>query len=157
MRSLRWDMPIWDGLLAGISYDGHGEYVTNNDTRAGAVPTPFVPLGIRNMENHAVALNLSGFLADGFWFAGYAGWVVDRYASNGLLAGLDLHYMPAPGVDLALGVRQSAVSYTQGERGSQLTAGPEPDPGHGRAAPAELDAERALSPHFKAAWPHRLT
>jgi hypothetical protein len=26
-------------------------------------------------------------------------------------------------VDLALGVRQSAVSYTQGERGNQLTAG----------------------------------
>ena len=48
------------------------------------MPTPFVPLGIRDMENHAVALNLSGFLGDGFWFAGYAGWVVDRYASNGL-------------------------------------------------------------------------
>jgi len=30
---------------------------------------------------------------------------------------------PAPGVDLALGVRQSAVSYTQGESGNQLTAG----------------------------------
>jgi hypothetical protein len=121
--SLRWDMPVWNGLLAGISYDGHGEYVTNNDIRTGAVPTPFVPLGIRDMENHAVAFNLSGFLADGFWFAGYAGWVVDRYASNGLLAGLDLHYMPQPGMDLALGIRQSAVSYTQGERGNQLSAG----------------------------------
>ena len=121
--SLRWDMPVWAGLLAGISYDGHGEYVTNNDLRAGVIPTPFVPLGIRDMENHAVAFNLSGFLGDGFWFAGYAGWVVDRYASNGLLAGLDLHYMPQPGLDLALGIRQSAVSYTQGERGSQLSAG----------------------------------
>jgi hypothetical protein len=121
--SLRWDMPVWDGLLAGISYDGHGEYVTNNDLRTGAVSTPFVPLGIRDMENHAVALNLSGFLGDGFWFAGYAGWVVDRYASNGLLAGIDLHYMPQPGVDLALGIRQSAVSYTQGERGNELSAG----------------------------------
>jgi hypothetical protein len=49
--------------------------------------------------------------------------VVDRYASDGLLAGLDLHYMPAPGVDIALGVRQSAVSYTQGETGRQTTAG----------------------------------
>ena len=121
--NLRWDVPVWAGLLAGISYDGHGEYVTNNDLRTGAVPTPFVPLGIRDMENHAVAFNLSGFLADGFWFAGYAGWVVDRYASNGLLAGIDLHYMPEPGMDLALGIRQSAVSYTQGERGSQLSAG----------------------------------
>ena len=120
---LRWNMPIWSGLLAGVSYDGHGEYVTDNDLRAGSAPTPFVPLGIRSMENHAVAVNLSGFLADGFWFAGYAGWVVDRFAANGLLAGLDLHYVPQPGVDLALGVRQSAVSYTQGERGNQLTAG----------------------------------
>jgi len=121
--SLRWDMPVWNGLLAGISYDGHGEYVTNNDLSTGTVPTPFVPLGIRDMENHAVALNLSGFLGEGFWFAGYAGWVVDRYASNGLLAGIDLHYMPEPGMDLALGIRQSAVSYIQGERGSQLSAG----------------------------------
>jgi hypothetical protein len=121
--NLRWNTPIWGGLLAGISYDGHGEYVTSNDTRTGTAPTPFVPLGIRNMENHAVALNLSSTLGDGFWFAAYAGWVKDRYAADGLLAGLDLHYTPAAGVDLALGVRQSAVSYTQGETGNQLTAG----------------------------------
>ncbi len=31
--------------------------------------------------------------------------------------------MPAPGVDIALGVRQSAVSYIQGESGRQTTAG----------------------------------
>ena len=121
--SLRWDTNIWAGILAGISYDGHGEYVIENDLRTGAVPTPFVPLGIRNMENHAVALNLSGLLADGFWFNGYAGWVIDRFAANGLLAGLDLHYTPSPGVDLALGLRQSTVSYTQGERGNVLSAG----------------------------------
>ena len=114
---------VWASPDRGISYDGHGEYVTNNDLSTGAAPTPFVPLGIRDMENHAVALNLSGFLGDGFWFAGYAGWVGDRYASNGLLAGIDLHYMPQPGMDLALGIRQSTVSYIQGERGSQLSAG----------------------------------
>jgi hypothetical protein len=49
--------------------------------------------------------------------------VTDRYSSDGLMAGLDLHYMPAPGVDIALGVRQSAVSYIQGESGRQTTAG----------------------------------
>ena len=49
--------------------------------------------------------------------------MVDRFAADGLLAGMDLHYTPADGFDLALGVRQSAVSYTQGERGNQLTAG----------------------------------
>ena len=107
--NVRWNTPIWGGLLAGISFDGHGEYLTTNDTRAGQAPTPFVPLAIRNMENHAVTLNLSSDLGNGFWFAAYAGYVVDRFASDGL--------------DLALGVRQSAVSYTQGERGNQLTAG----------------------------------
>ncbi len=121
--NLRWNTPIWGGLLAGISYDGHGEYLTTNDTRTGQAPTPFVPLGIRNMENHAVTLNLSSDLGNGFWFAAYAGYVVDRFASDGLLAGMDLHYTPTDGLDLALGVRQSAVSYTQGERGNQLTAG----------------------------------
>lgn len=120
---LRWNADTWGGLLAGISYDGHGEYVTDNKTFTGSAPTPFVPLGIRNMENHAVTLNLSSTLGDGFWFAAYAGWVKDRYGSDGLLAGADLHYTPTPGVDLALGVRQSAVSYTQGESGNQLTAG----------------------------------
>jgi hypothetical protein len=121
--NLRWNTPIWGGLLAGISYDGHGEYLTDNDSRTGAAPTPFVPLGIRNIENHAVTLNLSSDLGNGFWFAAYAGYVVDRFAADGLLAGMDLHYTPADGFDLALGVRQSAVSYTQGERGNQLTAG----------------------------------
>jgi len=121
--NLRWNTPIWGGLLAGISYDGHGEYLTDNDSRTGQAPTPFVPLGIRNMENHAVTLNLSSDLGNGFWFAAYAGYVVDRFAADGLLAGMDLHYTPADGFDLALGVRQSAVSYTQGERGNQLTAG----------------------------------
>jgi hypothetical protein len=120
---LRWQANVWDGLLAGIAYDGHGDYRTANASFAGAAPTPFVPLGIRAMENHAVTLNLSSTFGNGLWFSGYAGWVTDRYASDGLLAGLDLHYMPAPGVDIALGVRQSAVSYTQGETGRQTTAG----------------------------------
>jgi hypothetical protein len=121
--NLRWQTDIWAGLLAGISYDGHGEYRLSNDTRAGAAPTPFVPLGIRDMENHAVTATLSSAFGGDFWFSAYAGYVVDRYAADGLLAGLDLHYMPAPGVDIALGVRQSAVSYTQGETGRQTTAG----------------------------------
>ena len=121
--NLRWDADVWNGLLAGISYDGHGEYTIGTDPRTGAAPTPYVPLGIRNMENHAVTASLTSRFFDNFWFSTYAGYVIDRYAADGLLAGLDLHYTPAPGVDLALGVRQSAVSYTQGERGRQTTAG----------------------------------
>ncbi|MDB5740551.1 MAG: hypothetical protein JWP16_1591 [Alphaproteobacteria bacterium] len=121
--NLRWQTDIGAGVLAGISYDGHGEYRMSNDTRAGAAPTPFVPLGIRDMENHAITATLSSDFGGGFWFSAYAGYVVDRYAADGLLAGMDLHYMPAPGVDIALGVRQSAASYTQGETGNQTTAG----------------------------------
>jgi len=120
---LRWQTNVWDGLLAGIAYDGHGDYRSSEASFTGAAPTPYVPLGIRSIENHAVTLNLSSTFWNGVWFSGYAGWVTDRYSSNGLLAGLDLHYTPAPGVDLALGVRQSAVSYVQGETGRQTTAG----------------------------------
>jgi hypothetical protein len=120
--NLRWNTATWDGLLAGLSYDGHGEYRVSYDTRAGAGGN-FVPLGIRDIENHAITATLSSTFWNGLWFSAYAGWVADRYASNGLLAGLDLHYTPAPGVDLALGFRQSAVSYIQGESGRQTTAG----------------------------------
>jgi hypothetical protein len=121
--NLRWQTDVYDGLLMGLAYDGHGEYRTDFDTRAGAAPTPFVPLGIRNIENHAVTANLSSMFFGGLWFDAYAGYVMDRYASDGLLAGADLHYTPAPGVDLALGIRHSAVSYIQGESGRQTTAG----------------------------------
>ena len=123
--SLRWQADIWDGLLAGIAYDGHGEYRLSNDTRTAppGAGAPYVPLGIRNMENHAVTATLSSTVFDNVWFSAYAGYVADRYASDGLLAGLDFHFTPAAGVDIALGVRQSAVSYTQGETGRQTTAG----------------------------------
>lgn len=120
---LRWQTNVWDGLLAGLAYDGHGDYLSENTTFTGATPSPYVPLGIRSIENHAVTFNLSSTFWQGLWFSGYAGWVTDRYSSNGLLAGLDLHYTPTAGVDIALGFRQSAVSYTQGEKGRQTTAG----------------------------------
>lgn len=120
---LRWQANVWDSLLAGIAYDGNGDYRTNDSTFTGAAPSPFVPLGVRSIENHAVTLNLSSTFGDGLWFSGYAGWVRDRFASDGLLAGLDLHCTPEPGVEIALGFRQSAVSYTQGETGRQTTAG----------------------------------
>lgn len=121
--NLRWDTPIWGGLLAGVSYDGHGEYRIGYDSRTGAAPSPYVPLGIRNIETHAVAASLSSAPWEGLWFNAYAGYILDRYAANGLLAGVDLHYMPAPGVDFAVGVRHAAVTATQGERGRQTTAG----------------------------------
>jgi hypothetical protein len=122
--NLRWNMDVWNGLMAGISYDGHADYRIGFDTRIGAAPTPYVPLGIRNIENHAVTATLSSsMLGGGLWFTAYGGYINDRYSNDGLLAGLELHYMPAPGVDLALGVRHSNVSWVQGQTGKQTTAG----------------------------------
>jgi hypothetical protein len=121
--NLHWQGDVWSGLLAGLSYDGHGDYLTSGESVAGAAPAASMPLAIRSIENHAVTFNLSSTFWESLWFSAYAGWVADRYSSNGLLAGLDLHYAPAPGVDIALGLRQSAVSYTQGESGRQTTAG----------------------------------
>ncbi len=121
--NLRWNTDVWNGLMAGLSYDGHAEYRIGFDTRAGAAPTPYVPLGIRNIENHAFTATLSSIVFGGLWFSAYGGYITDRYSNDGLLAGLDLHYTPAPGVDLALGVRHSEVSWVQGQTGKQTTAG----------------------------------
>ena len=121
--NLRWNADVWNGLMAGLSYDGHAEYRIGFDTRAGAAPTPYVPLGIRNIENHAFTATLSSTVFGGLWFSAYGGYITDRYSNDGLLAGLDLHYTPAPGVDLALGVRHSEVSWVQGQTGKQTTAG----------------------------------
>lgn len=121
--NLRWNTDIWGGLLAGVSYDGHGEYRIGYDTRTGAAPSPYVPLGIRNIETHAVTLGLSSTPWQGLWFNAYGGYISDRYASDGLLAGLELHYMPAAGVDVALGIRHAAVTSTQGMTGRQTSAG----------------------------------
>jgi len=121
--NLRWNTDVWSGLMAGLSYDGHAEYRIGFDTRAGAAPTPYVPLGIRNIENHAFTATLSSTVFGGLWFSAYGGYITDRYSNDGLLAGLDLHYTPAPGVDLALGIRHSEVSWVQGQTGKQTTAG----------------------------------
>jgi len=121
--NLHWTTEMPWGLQAGLSYDGFAEYRLEYDSLTGTAPTPYVPLGIRNIENHAVTVSLSSLPWQGFWFSAYGGWVYDRYSSDGLLAGMDLHYTPVENVDLALGVRHSAVSYTQGETGRQTTAG----------------------------------
>ncbi len=72
---LCWQTNVWDGLLAGVAYDGHGECRVDGTALTGAAPSPFQALGIRSIENHAVTLNLSSTLGDAFWFSGYAGWV----------------------------------------------------------------------------------
>jgi hypothetical protein len=121
--SLRWSADLGP-LLAGIAYDGHGEYLVDNASFTGAAPTPYVPLSLRNMETHAVTGSLSSLLwGDTLWLDLYGGYINDRYASDGALYGGALRYRPAPGVDIALGARHSNVSLVQGETGAQTSAG----------------------------------
>ena len=119
---LRWSADLGD-LLAALAYDGKGEYLVDHRLFAtGGVV--FQPLGIRDRETHAVTASLSANTGlDGVWFDLFGGYAVDRYASDGAIYGASLRYTPEPGVDLALGVRHSAVSMIEGETGSDTSAG----------------------------------
>jgi hypothetical protein len=121
--NLRWAADLGP-LLAGISYDGHGEYLVDNEIFSGAAPTPYVPLSLRTMETHAVTASLSSLLwGDTLWLDLYGGYVDDRYAKGGGIYGGALRYRPAPGVDIALGARHSNVSLIEGETGAETSAG----------------------------------
>jgi hypothetical protein len=121
--SLRWSTDLGP-VLAGIAYDGHGDYLMDKTTFNGAAPTPYVPLSLRSMETHAVTGSLSSLLwGDTLWLDLYGGYVNDRYASDGGIYGAAIRYRPAPGVDLALGARHSNVSLQQGETGAETSAG----------------------------------
>jgi hypothetical protein len=121
--NLRWDHDF-GGVLAGLSYSGHGEYRLAYDSLAGAAPSPYVPLSIRNIETHAATASLSSLMWDTLWFNLYGGYVYDRYLkSGGGLYGLSLRYTPAPGLDLEMGVRRSNISLTQGMTGGETQGG----------------------------------
>jgi hypothetical protein len=121
--NLRWDYDF-GGILAGLSYNGRGEYRMKYDTLTGAAPSPYVPLSIRNMETHAATASLSSLMWDSFWFNLYGGYVYDRYAkSGGGIYGLSLRYTPVPGLDLEMGARRSNISLTQGMTGGETQAG----------------------------------
>jgi hypothetical protein len=120
--NLRWSADLGD-LLAGLAYDGRGEYLVDHRlfTTSGVT---FQPLGIRDMETHTVTGSLSANAGlDGVWFDLFGGYGADRYASDGAIYGASLRYTPEPGVDLAFGVRHSAISLIEGETGSQTSAG----------------------------------
>jgi len=122
--NLRWDYDM-GGLSAGLSYDGQGEYRVAFNTLTGTVPSPYVPLSIRNMETHALTTALSsGALWDGLWLNLYGGYVYDRYAqTGGGIYGLSVRYTPVPGLDVEMGARRSNVSLTQGMVGGETSAG----------------------------------
>lgn len=119
---LRWSADF-GGLLAALAYDGRGEYLVDHRLFAtGGIG--FQPLGIRDMETHTVTGSLSANTGlDGVWFDLFGGYAVDRYAGDGAIYGASLRYTPQPGLDLALGVRHSAISLIEGETGSQTSAG----------------------------------
>lgn len=106
--NIRWNYDFgW--LLAGLAYDGRGDYITDSTT-AG-----LNELGIHNMEVHAGSLSLSGSLWDGLWLDVFGGYAGDRYAKEGMFEGASLRYTPTPGLNLEVGVRRSMVSFEQGE------------------------------------------
>ena len=76
--NLRWDAELVQGLFAGISYDGQGEYRLKYDSLTGTLPSPYVPLSIRNMEDHAATASLSASLWDKVWLDAFGGYVYDR-------------------------------------------------------------------------------
>jgi hypothetical protein len=112
-----------DGWPLSLTYDVDGEYVLGSHKYAGAPPTPFVPLSITEREVHRFGGAFSDTLSDALWFDVFGGFAVDRYSKDGPYGGAALRYTPAPGFDLSLTGRYSAVSEREGERGNVLSAG----------------------------------
>lgn len=122
--NLRWSADLGGIVLAGLSYDGHGDYVMASETRTGAAPSPYIPFGLRDLETHAATGSLSALmLGNSTWLDLYGGWIDDRYTTNGAIYGGAIRFRPAPGFDIALGARHSNVSWMQGEKGAETTAG----------------------------------
>jgi len=130
------------GLFAGIAYDGKGEYRLKYDSLTGTAPTPYVPLSIRNLEDHAATASLSASLWDQVWLDAFGGYVYDRYAkSGGGLYGGSIRITPAAGFEIEMGARHSNISLLQGELGGETTAGISLNIGFGgspRATPFSL-------------------
>ncbi len=119
---MRWSANL-GGVLAGIAYDGMGDYRVDQHTRTGSAPSPYVPLSVRDMEVHSGTVSVSNNFWDALWLDLYGGYSIDRFANDGAIYGGALHYRPTPGVDLALGVRHTEVSLLQGETAPETSAG----------------------------------
>jgi hypothetical protein len=122
--NLDWGVELVPNLFAGIAYDGQGEYRLRYDTLTGTAPSPYVPLSIRNLEDHAATASLSASLWDQVWLDAFGGYVYDRYAkTGGGLYGASIRITPAAGFEIELGARHSNVSLLQGELGGETSAG----------------------------------
>jgi hypothetical protein len=122
--NLGWDAELVPGFFAGIAYDGQGDYRLKYDTLTGTVPSPYVPLSIRNLEDHAATASLSASLWDQIWFDAFGGYVYDRYAkTGGGLYGASIRITPAAGFEIEMGARHSNISLLQGELGGETSGG----------------------------------
>ena len=113
----------FDGWPLSLDYDADGEYLLHSHLYAGAPPTPFVPLAIRDREVHAFGGSFSDDWGSGLWFDAYGGYAIDRYANRGPYGGLGLRFTPAPGFDLTLGGRYSTVADREGGAINKVQAG----------------------------------
>jgi len=122
--NLRWDYEVLPGFFAGLAYDGQGDYRLHYDTLTGTVPTPYVPLSIRNLEAHVGSASLSAMLWDQLWLDAFGGYAYDRYAkTSGAVYGGGIRLMAAPNFAIELGARHTAISLQQGELGGETSAG----------------------------------
>ncbi len=116
---LRYDI---EGMPLSLMYDADGEYLIGSHQYAGAPPTPFVPLSLRNREVHSFGGSFSNNWGTDFWFDLYGGYAIDRYANRGPYAGAGLRITLTPGWDIMLNGRYSTVADKEGDAPNKITA-----------------------------------
>lgn len=109
-------------VWAGIGYEFNGEYVYGHHDYALLGGGLFTPLGIRNIEVHAMSGSLSAELWRGLWADTYGGYAINRYGRNGYFGGGDLRLALARGWMLTLSGGHTEVSTREGEVGPVTTA-----------------------------------
>lgn len=122
--SIRYIRNVFGFVDAGVSYDGHGEYIVDTTPfkPPGATPA-FVPLSMRNREVHAASVSLSTPIWGDLSLDGYGGWAIDRYDDQGYFWGAAFRYEPADRFYFLAGASHSEVAVHQGERGPVTTVG----------------------------------
>ena len=118
--NLEFDANVYN-VLAGLFYDGEGEYVIDHDTYAG--PPAFTPLSIRDREIHQGGLKFTLPVLQNLWFDMDGGYAYERYSkTGGWFGGAGLRYALAQGTNLNLSVRHTDISSNIGPVGPETTA-----------------------------------
>lgn len=118
--NLEFDADIYN-VLAGLFYDGEGEYVIDRDIYAG--PPAFTPLSIRNREIHQGGLKFTFPLLQDLLFDADGGYAYERYSkTGGWFGGAGLRYALTQGTNLNLSFRHTDISTNLGPVGPETTA-----------------------------------